>query len=299
MNLEADTKPIPPSGHIGVTPLHSFPDVDLKTERLWLDGKDTHTQVIQYKGKFVTSLSDSYIPLPNEYVLEALDGVVKEFGLVPLTQIPKAFSANNYKHIMQNPLGSQILAIYVKPDEVDVTGQGDKMFMGTVVKHSIDGRWALSMSTMSFRHICANLMLHIKRSSALSLFGGVQENPELTSNTNLTSLYKRHTSEIDLENLKLSFNQVFEDGQKVIQKYREMVKQRITKKIAQDVLSKLPKAVTKELPWAEFTPDGQLKFDEQTTQWKAFNDITEKLTHETTNFKSVLLNYQRVDTIFS
>jgi hypothetical protein len=199
---------------------------------------------------------------------------------------------------MQNSLGSQILAIYVKPEEIDVTGSGDKVWFGTVVKHSIDGRWALSMSVATFRHVCKNLMLHIKRSSSLSLFGGIQNNPQLENrNTNLANLYKRHTSEIDLKTLKLSFLDVFEDGLQVVKRYRQMTQEKINKQIAEEVLSKLPKGITKEIQWVSEKND-RVVFDEGVTKWEAFNTLTEKLTHESTNFRSTLLSYQKIDSIF-
>jgi len=190
--------------------------------------------------------------------------------------------------------------MYVFPKEYDVGGK--PINIGFVARNSIDGKWAFSASVMSFRKICQNMMYHLVKSRELGRVSGEELN--LTPGSNqlqtISAISKRHTKLLTNDNLKVvrdSIQSVVDSGLDIIQKYRELAKYKLNQEIANVIAKSMPKTITKEIDWIDLDKD-KIKFDKKTTQWKAFNDLTEKLTHEGTNFRRTIKGMQVIDTAF-
>lgn len=291
----------------------SWKNFDIETKKFFVNGKDTGLQAIYRKGRFVKMLSQSYEVVPNENVLAITDKIAGKISMDG--QHAKPFKMDKHKwfksqadHMITNPEGTQACAMYMFPKIYKV---GDKdIQIGFVARNSIDGKWAFSASVLSYRTFCANMMMHISRSSFLGIgtpkMAGVKNSQKLEdmktlSVQALSSVSKRHTKSLtdnDLESVKVSMESVIKCGVQTIEKYRDLTKLKVNQQIANAIMKRMPKTVTKEIEWLEVGKDKKIKFDEKTTQWKAFNDLTENLTHKSTNFRKTMLCMKNTDAIF-
>jgi hypothetical protein len=296
------------------TALKSWPEYKIETKKFLVNKKDTGLQAIYKNGNFVKMLTQKYEVLPNEDVFKITDDIAKKVTLngqsaLPLdTQSHEWYHAPKEGHIITNPEETQAIGMYVFPKGFDVDGKEIKI--GFAAKNSIDGKWAFSASVLSFRTICQNMMMHIGRSSFMGIGSGQLHGVESTKDMKdlgereviaLSVTSKRHTkllTEGNNELVKSSIQGVIDSGLKVVEQYRNLAKLRMNQKMADTIAKYMPRNITKELDWIDLDDKTNIKFDAKTTQWNAFNDITEKLTHESTNFRRTLRSMQIIDRTF-
>lgn len=293
--------------------LKSWPEYGIESKKFSVNGKDTGLQAIYRQGKFVKMLTQSYEILPNEDVIKITDNIASKISLDGQHAKPMKVDKHDwYKstadHMVTNPEGTQACMMYLFPKSYDVGGKD--INIGFVARNSIDGKWAFSASVLSYRTFCSNMMMHISRSSFLGIgtakYGGIKNTQKLEDMNTLSvqalsSVSKRHTkslTENDLDNVKVSIESVIKAGIKTIEKYRDLTKLKVNQDIANAIMNKMPKSVTNDIDWLDIDKNNKITFDKKTTQWKAFNDLTENLTHKSTNFRKTLTCMQRTDSIF-
>ena len=297
------------------TSRQSWPEYGIETKNFLVNKQDTNFQAIYKNGNFVKMMTKSYEVLPNEEVLKITDDIAKKVSLdgnhaVPLTMADKEwFYVKPQDHGIMNEEQTQTCAMYVFPKEYDIGGKGIKI--GFVARNSIDGKWSFSASVLSFRQICENMMMHIAKMSYIGVgqgdYLGVQNKQDIGDIREhqvqaLAAVSKRHTKSLTADDLKVvkeSIQSVVDSGLDTIKRYRELVKQKMNQEIANTIANRIPKSFTKEVEWLDIDKKGKITFDEKTTQWKAFNDLTEKLTHEGTNFRRNLKSMQVIDGVFN
>ena len=83
-----------------------------------------------------------------------------------------------------------------------------------------------------------------------------------------------------------------------MEKYQDFKNQKVTQAMAFDIHESLGKRFAKQLDWLEVEKDEVKILD--IDKWKAFNDITQKLTHGdiAKSMDSIMWRYREVDRIF-
>lgn len=294
-------------------PFNKWPEYGIESKKFSVNGADTGLQAIYREGKFVKMLSQNYEILPNEDVIKITDDIASKISLdgqhaKPMKVDKHDWYKSSADHMVTNAEGTQACMMYLFPKGYDVGGK--TINIGFVARNSIDGKWAFSASVLSYRTFCSNMMMHISRSSFLGIgtakYGGIKNTQKLEDMNTLSvqalsSVSRRHTkslTENDLDSVKVSIEQVINAGIKTIEKYRDMTKLKVNQDIANAIMNRMPKSVTKEIDWLDIDKNNKITFDKKTTQWKAFNDLTENLTHKSTNFRRTLTCMQRTDSIF-
>jgi len=290
------------------TALKSWPEYQIETKKFLVNKNDTGLQAIYKNGNFVKMLSQKYEVIPNEDVVKVTDAIASKITLegqaaVPLTKMEdhQWFHTKPNNHVITNSEQTQAIAMYVFPKKYDVGGKS--INLGFIARNSIDGKWAFSASLMSFRQICQNVMMHLARSRNLTKVSDAEFTLDIQKNQiqNITSVSKRHTKalgENDLELVKSSIEGVIESGLKTIEQYRNLVNLKMNQEVANTIAKYVPKSITKELDWISLDDKTKVNFDQKATQWDAFNDITENLTHEGTNFRRTLRVMEVIDRTF-
>lgn len=292
--------------------VNSFPEFGIESTLLNINGVQTKQQLITKDKNFVASLDNKYQVLPNEQVMEQMDEIGKAVGLIPLEVAPRDwFYVQPRKSTIgnRNKYGAttKVASILVSPEPY-VMPDGKEIKLGLTVKNSIDGQWSFSASTFTFRTICQNMMFHISRQkfrqSGEYLAMNSQVNPDQLDDHQVLQTsyaYKRHTRSLDVEQVAKSLKQVFEEGKGYLQRYHELSKLKMTKKLGFQIAQALPKWTTDHEPvkaWLDIDPKTGIKVDEDVSQWQAFNSITESLTHNGIKFNTTLQAFAKTDKLF-
>ena len=293
-------------------PLNSFPEFNIESNLLQVDGALTEQQLITKDNKFVASLDNKYQILPNEQVMSQMEEIGKRVGLIPLEVAPREWFViqpdkstlayqNKYKAI------TKVASILVDPEPV-IMPDGKEIKTGIVVKNSIDGQWSFSASGFTFRTICQNMMFHISRQK----FTNVGEYLSINSDVNPDQLghhqvlqtahsYKRHTRSLNVDEVAKSLSMVYEESKEYLQRYVELSKLKINLKLGIQIANALPKWALDSEPvktWLDVDPKTGIKVDDDVSQWDCFNSVTEALTHHGRKFNTVLQAYAKTDKIF-
>jgi hypothetical protein len=291
--------------------VNSFPQYGIESNLLTINDVETNQQLITKGKNFVASLDNRYQVLPNEQVMEQMAEIGKAVGLIPLDIAPKKWfyiQPDKSTIANKNKYGAttKVASILVSPEPY-IMPDGKEIKLGLTVKNSIDGQWSFSASTFTFRTICENMMFHISRQKFaqvgdyLSMKADVNPDQLADHQVLQTSFaYKRHTRSLDVEKVAESLKQVFDEGKGYLERYHELSKLKMTRKIGLQIASQLPKWTTDSEPvkqWLDINKD-DIKVDTDVSQWQAFNSVTEALTHEGKKFGTTLQAYAKTDRIF-
>ena len=233
-------------------------------------------------------------------------------------------------------IATQVRANYVFDDEkFDVTGKGDVVKFGTTIENAIDGTMSMRISPYSFRQICSNGMMHMQSVVQISenILQNMMRKHQTVENAPLIQKHMEqvmqdsksfddlitkikkdrmtHMTKIPVEWIRSRIYLIKESVDLFKQRYREMTELFVTQQQAESIAARLPKRLTDALEWIEVKEEEQdvkvegktikqmrrsVKLD-QTKQWKAFNDITENLTHVERAFQSKAYAYKQLDKI--
>ena len=291
--------------------LNSFPEFNIESNLLQVNGHLTSQQLITKDGNFVATLDNKYQILPNEQVMSQMEEIGKKVGLIPLEVAPKEWfyiQPDNSTIANENKYGAvtKVASILVNPEPV-IMPDGKEIKTGLVVKNSIDGQWSFSASGFTFRTICQNMMFHISRQKFSNvgdyLSTKADVNPDQLQNHQVLQTafqYKRHTRSLDVEQVAKSLQTVYEESKYYLERYIELSKLKMNQKLGHQIANAMPKWALDSEPvktWLD-TDKNKIKVDEDVSQWTAFNTVTEALTHNGKKFNTTLQAYAKADKIF-
>jgi hypothetical protein len=303
-------------------PRKEWKEYGISCSDLWVNGQETKQQVIMRNGKFVTFASDLYRVLPNEDVLKIGDKVAKKAkaSLYSPTRLNGRGSRNWYsdnteygKHVFTNNEGTQIVANYMFPDKLDVTGGKDFVQFGFMLRNGYDKKTAFSVSPMTVRMACDNIMYHV---ASTKLVQGLEERTgpyqgltelertevlkrqdqkikDARKSFNELGVRKLHFKTLTLDFVEETVENIRKGADGVLKRYQQMVDMKMSQRQAELIAKNMPKAVMKDIPYIHVNKNkltGEVTYKlgerknpesgklEDATQWNTFNDITNSLT---------------------
>lgn len=283
----------------------SFRKYGIKTYNIEANGKNWNKyQFIERKGEPIAILSSKYQVLPNELVIEKADHIAQRLDARPFVFDDRQWFSKYevHEHVMASKNLASMSALYVFKEDVDITGEGDYVHLGYSVGNAIDGSRSFSVAIFTFRKVCSNFMLHLHSEKMLKVVNGEQitANLRLNQTQTLASVSKRHTKSLSTKMVLPTIKAVIKSADCVVQRYRAMKKSELLEKQAAQVVNYLPKRVYGELPYIDVNPENnKVTITQKVSQWKAFNDLTQALSHGKGSFGSTLDQMRRVDAIFA
>lgn len=233
--------------------------------------------------------------------------------------------------------GTKVRSEFIFKDEkFDVTGTGDVVQFGATIGNDISGEGSLYISPYSWRQTCKNGMMHLSsvveisekivqnlmlKKEGLADVQGIRTQmqnimEESKSFDDLMTKIKKermsHVTKIPVEWISNRVHLLKESAKLFKERYRQMTEMIVSQEQAELIAKTMPKRLTEKLDWMEVkeneidvkTADGMKKAIERIvtmktvpTQWKAFNDITEDLTHVERAFDSRTKHYRQLDQI--
>lgn len=233
--------------------------------------------------------------------------------------------------------GAKIRSAFIFKDEkFDVTGNGDVVNFGAEIDNNIGGGSALRISPYSWRQVCKNGAMHLqsaveisegiiqqwmlKKDNLASIQGvGQQLEAIMDASKSFDDLAQRlkkermsHITKIPSEWIASRVYLIKESAALFRQRYREMTEMFVSHEQALEIAKAMPKRLVDKLDWMEVkeqevdvkTQEGFKKALETVvnlktvpSQWKAFNDITEDLTHVMRAYDSKTKHYTQLDKI--
>lgn len=227
--------------------------------------------------------------------------------------------------------GSKLTASYTFGNKFDVTGDGDYVNFGATISNALDGTMSLRISPFSLRQVCSNGMMHNATvvEIAESILQKMRNKNEASTNELITEHVSKimdeaksfddligklkqermsHVTKIPVEWITSRVYLIKESVTLFKQRYREMTKLYMTQKKAEEIAAIMPKRLLDSLEWLDIkkqevdTPNGPqvqqiVSLKGKPTQWKAFNDMTENLTHTERAFNAKTWSYRQVDKI--
>uniref|UniRef100_A0A6M3M8F8 DUF932 domain-containing protein n=1 Tax=viral metagenome TaxID=1070528 RepID=A0A6M3M8F8_9ZZZZ len=167
---------------------------------------------------------------------------------------PDTYGIKNEDHVLYNAQETKMRAIYT-PGKIEKVN-GEEVNVGVNVFNAIDGSSSFGVGIFTFRQICGNGVIF-----------GYEE---------IMHMRRSHTKGLQthIEDMKNKMVLIMEHGSSIVDKYRQMAKQKITNAFVEKILkSRLP---------ARILPD-YLQEEEATipdiTEWQLYNDITELIWH--------------------
>jgi len=214
--------------------------------------EETPYKAIIRNGELIKILGRGYELFPNEEAIQMANSAAELTALHPFPI--KAYGLKTEDNILYNKEETKIRAIYTY-DNVEKV-DGDKVNLGVNIFNSIDGSSSFGCGLFTFRGICSNGVI----------FGYEK----------LFSMKRMHTIGLNkiLDDMKNRMITVMEKGQDVIETYRHMAEQKLTKQLIAKILkSRLSKRVLPDYITEEEATLPDL------TQWDLYNDITEQIWH--------------------
>jgi hypothetical protein len=283
----------------------SFRKYGIKTYNIEANGKDWKKyQFIERKGNPIAILSSKYQVLPNELVIEKADQIAQKLDAKPFTFDDRQWFSKYevHEHVMASRNLASMSALYVFREDVDITGEGDYVHLGYSVGNAIDGSRAFSVAIFTFRRVCSNFMLHLHSEKMLKVVNGEQitANLRLNQTQTLASVSRRHTKSLSTKMVLPTIKAVIKSADCVVQRYRAMKKAELLEKQAAQVVNYLPKRVYGDLSYIDVNPDNnKVTVTQKVSQWQAFNDLTQALSHGKGSFGTTLDQMRRIDAIFA
>ena len=302
-------------------PENTYPKYGIEARTLTLNGKETGRQMITYKNEFMNVASTRYHVTPNEELFETAKQVCKKLGLEAELPNHRNYHRNGnqswYKiadfgdclissgNAQKNKgAGGQMIATFLSKNEVDVTGTGDNVRTGVSVIGSIDGTSSTKIVATDDRSFCANRFLHL--GNAIVSSEAINETATNIKKVSEEDGWKfsgkwYHTRKVENYELEDVIKIAGKRAEDIIQKYQDLKNLKVTKSLCDGIISKLGKNLAKELDYIDIDKKSNIvSIDENTNQWSALNQITEKMWHGnfTKNMGRVVQKYREVDEIF-
>jgi hypothetical protein len=255
------------------------------------------------------------------------------YGQNQKAEVESSYKVFNGKKIYT---GAQLRATYeFKDEKFDVTGHGDIVQFGATIENTLDGTMSMRISPYSYRQVCSNGAMHLATVAEISQkilqnlrnkFANVDGSlirqqmdtimQESRSFDDLVSRIKKermtHLTKIPVEWITSRIYLIKESVTGFKQRYREMTDLLVTQQQAELIAERMPKRLVDSLEWLDVkkekvdvkTAEGtktkmetEIRITGKPTQWKAFNDITENLTHVERAFHSKSYAYKQLDAI--
>ena len=322
----------------------AWDDYGLLAENVKVNGTDTGRFILTQQGKFVQIFSDLYHVLPNQDVLKIADRVAKRNKCSTYTPIERALGkyswaksgvfGDSHPNALTNSDGTRMVANYIFPEKVDVTGDKDFVQFGFGVRNGIDKMTAFSCYGMSVRMICDNIMLHlagihthregmetgwngqstVRATDEIMLQKSKVQQAKSEFSKGIRKLHFKGLTEEFVEN---GLNSIKEQHYVVLKRYREMVDLKLAQVQADELVKRMPKSVRQTIPYLQGIyekvggknvltkvnildrkdPKGKEK-PTHPKLWDVFNDFTNSLTFaERRQFSSNLGSYEHLDKI--
>lgn len=334
---------------VTLTKRKEWKEYGLLAEDITINGQKLNNYVLTQhntgnggNGEVVNFFSNLYHVLPNQDVIKVADRVAKHEGAKPYTPSTRAsgttsswFKTNQFgsehNNVMTNPNGTRMVANYVFPEKVDVTGAKDFVQFGFSCRNGIDKMTAFSCSPLSIRMTCDNIMFHLAASGVRSgAYGGLKKLNETETlkaqqvriqdarqNLRHSGVRKLHFSTLNLDFVEDAIKNIRRGTKYVLKRYQEMVELKLAQNQAFELYERLPQNVLKDLKYLQGIfdkvegktilvkvnildrkdPKGENKPDHPKL-WDVFNDVTNSLTFATKRtFNSNLNSYKELDRI--
>jgi hypothetical protein len=279
---------------------------DLVSRRLVMNGRPTNKQAISYKGNFINTFGLNYTIVAHEDLYRVASKAAGKLGLTSEHTKPdkkqKWWREADFGNAELSETGGQMIATFLDEGTgVDVTGEGDWVRAGVTIKGSIDGSSSTKIIPSTERKFCFNRMYHlvnvgeVENEAIRSLNAEIQKDE---ADLELMKLRWNHSKSFNLQDFAASFESAITKSRELLEKYQDFKNHKVTQAMAFDIHESLGKRFAKELDWLEV--DGDDVKIENIDKWKAFNDITQKLTHGnvTKSMQSIMWKYREVDRIF-
>ncbi|MEW6589354.1 MAG: hypothetical protein AB1299_09360 [Thermoproteota archaeon] len=283
----------------------TFRKYGIKTYNIEANGKAWNKyQFIERKGNPIAILSSKYQVLPNELVIEKADQIAQKLDAKPFTFDDRQWFSKYevHEHVLASRNLASMSALYVFREDVDITGEGDYVHLGYSVGNAIDGSRAFSVAIFTFRRVCSNFMLHLHSEKMLKVVNGQQitANLGLNQTQTLASVSRKHTKSLSTKMVLPTIKAVIKSADCVVQRYRAMKKAELLEKQAAQVVNYLPKRVYGQLPYIDVNADNnKVTITQKVSQWQAFNDLTQALSHGKGSFGTTLDQMRKLDAIFA
>ena len=317
---------------ISLTLRKEWKDYGLCASDIVINGTKLNHYVLTQNGQFVNMFSNLYHVLPNQDVIKIADRVAKKQGadfLSPLSergvsrrQRRRWFSTNTFgaehSNVWSDALGTRMIANYVFPEKQDITGAGDFVQFGFSCRNGIDKMTAFSVSPMTVRMACDNVMFHLastethSESRVPSWEAGRKEIVDKTEvliaqkakidaskiDFSQTGTRKLHFKGLTLEFVDEAIKRIQNSHKSLLKRYREMVDLKLAHVQAQELFKQMPQVVLKDLPYLQGVygkangrtilekvnilerkdPKDKTAKPAHPLLWDVFNDITNSLT---------------------
>lgn len=221
---------------------------------LLYNDKPSGYKAIIKDGKLVAVLGSGYKALPNQIALSIANEIADEIGVVPF----KKFYQN--KHVAFSSKGTRMYATYIVDVPYDIEGR-DNARIGFTIQNSIDGTLAFSASGFTFREFCEN-----------GVFIGSKK---------LSYYYRKHTKnfEVKKEAIVKNIRSVIDDMKRVIDEYRQLVRLRLNREIAQKIAEQ--KFLSKKLMpnYITIGKNRELLEFKEVDLWTVYNDLSARIWH--------------------
>ena len=287
-------------------PQNTKSQYDLVSRRLVMNGKPTNKQAISYDGQFINTFGLNYTIVAHEDLYRVASKAATKLGLEVQSTRPdkkqRWWRTADFGNAELSETGGQMIATFLdEGNGVDVTGEGDWVRAGVTIKGSIDGSSSTKIIPSTERKFCFNRMYHLVNVGEVENVAIRSMNAEIQkdeADLQLMKLRWNHTKNFKLADFGASFESAMEKSRNLLRKYQDFKNHKVTQAMAFDIHESLGKRFAKQLDWLEVEKDN-VKI-ENIDKWKAFNDITQKLTHGdiTKSMGSILWKYQQVDRIF-
>ena len=271
-----------------------------------MNGKPTNKQAISYKGNFINTFGLNYTVVAHEDLYRVASKAADKLGLISQPTRPdnkqKWWREADFGSAELSETGGQMIATFLDEGKgVDVTGEGDWVKAGVTIRGSIDGSSSTKIIPSTERKFCFNRMYHlvnvgeVENEAIRSLNAEIQKDEE---DLQLMKLRWNHSKSFNLEDFGASFESAIEKSRRLLEKYQDFKNQKVTQAMAFEIHESLGKRFAKKLDWLQVEKDEVKILD--IDKWKAFNDITQKLTHGdiAKSMDSIMWRYREVDRIF-
>jgi len=240
----------------------------LQEQFLQHKGTDVPFKAIIQKGQLASIVGDKYKLLPNEEMFSAADEIATLVGAVPFSEFKGSWYQKVDKHtFLTGEKRAQGHALYAFDDPYDL-GKGDTIQLGFAVHNSIDSSLGLSMSTFTFRHACANMVLI-----------GVKGRGQAFDDRNvLNYVTKRHTKNLTTDTLKQTMLNVVEQGRAIIGEYKRLQKETLTIATARELIKAVPKKYIPSYISIDKKKD-KVTLARAPAMWEVYNDLTAGIWH--------------------
>lgn len=285
--------------------IDSFPEYNLTAERIIRNGTPTNTQLIIKNGKVVHHFTEKYKVLPNEEAFKVAQMIKEEHGLIFAKDMPKEWKGPLTIPEFMGDMDRSITTLLIDPKEINLTAgtkEPDDFFrFGIGIGNSIDGSSSLKTYGFTFRKICKNYAFHKFHIGAIKVEIGIKDiDPKaFNDSTILTRAVFIHSKQIDIKSFADSVKEVLKAGEMIAKRYQQMRIEKLLDEQAQELINRLPHTVLKEVDWITPIKKQGLKFTGRNINvYQAFNDITDKLTHnEDLSYNVKMAGFKRLDRI--